>query len=67
MRELAKDTCLIVICPSRDTVRSMTRAELQLSHVDRLCALIRHVRHVGPAIVGAPRVIVNDHNAVCCW
>ena len=39
--------------PHGHTIRSMTRAGLQLSQVDRLCGLIRRVRHVVPAIVGA--------------
>ena len=60
-------TDAVIIDPSRHTIRSMTRAELQLSHVDRRCALIRHVRHVPQAIVGAPGVIVNENNAVSCW
>jgi hypothetical protein len=57
----------VIVNPSRHTIRFMTGDGLQLSRVDRLCAVIRHVRHVVPAIVGAPGVIVNDHNGVCCW
>ena len=44
-----------------------SRRSLGHRGVDRLCALIRHVRHVVQAVVGAPAVIVNDNNAVSCW